>query len=243
VRGAGTVRLGGKFSAAVDKALSVAAGANKSFPGLADDPALAKIEALRQPTADASDIVDAIKYVRGLADKSYRGGDKYIGKAYKEVAAALESALDDRLAGLGDKGAVKAFRNARMLIAKSHTIENSMRKAGQVSPAKLAGDLAKQKPLVGEIRQIAEFGRDFPKAARTLNESFPGMSPLDAYAAMGTAGISKNPMYLGMPFVRLAARNALLSPFGQRLAVPSTGGPISPEIAAALAQSNALLRQ
>jgi hypothetical protein len=243
VRRAGPVELGGKFDAAVDKALAVATGANKSFPGLADDPSLAKIEALRQPAADASDIVDAIKIVRDLSDKAYRDGSKLVGKTYKEVARALEDALDDRLVQLGDKGAIEAFRNARTLIAKSHTIESSMRKAGQVSPAKLAGDLAKGKPLSGEIKQIAEFGRDFPKASRTLNESFPGLSPLDAYAAMGTAGISKNPLYLGMPFLRLGARNALLSPLGQRLAVPSQGGPLSPEIAAALAQGGALIRQ
>jgi hypothetical protein len=243
VRQAGPVELGSKFSAAVDKALAVATGANKSFPGLADDPSLAKIEALRQPAADASDIVDAIKIVRDLSDTAYRGGSKLVGKTYKEVARALEDALGDRLAQLGDKGAVEAFRAARTLIAKSHTIESAMRKTGSVSPTKLAGDLAKGKPMTGEIRQIAEFGRDFPKAARTLNESFPGLSPLDAYAAMGTAGISKNPMYLGLPFVRLGARNALMSPLGQRLAVPSQGGPIAPEVAAALAQGNALIRQ
>jgi hypothetical protein len=243
VRRAGPVELGQKFNAAVDKALAVATGANKSFPGLADDPSLAKIEALRQPAADASDIVDAIKIVRDLSDTAYRSGSKLVGKTYKEVARALEDALDERLVRLGDKGAIEAFRNARTLIAKSHTIESAMRKSGQVSPANLAGDLAKGKPLDGEIKQIAEFGRDFPKASRTLNESFPGLSPLDAYAAMGTAGISKNPLYLGMPFLRLGARNALLSPLGQRLAVPSQGGPISPEIAAALAQGGALVRQ
>jgi hypothetical protein len=243
VRKAGTVELGDKFGAAVDKALAVAKGANKSFPGLADSPAMAKIEALRKPSAEASDIVDAIKIVRDLSDEGYRGGARYIGKAYKEVASALERALDDKLVKLGDVGAIKAFRNARTLIAKSHTIEGAMRKSGNVAPAKLASDLAKGKPLTGEIRQIAEFGRDFPKAARTLNESFPGMSPLDAYAAMGTAGISKNPLYLGLPFVRLAARNALLSPFGQRLAVPSQGGPINPELAAGLATGVGQLRQ
>jgi hypothetical protein len=243
VRGAGTVDLGGKFVGAVDKALATAVGANKSFPGLADDPALAKIAALKQPSADASDIVDAIKIIRGLADKAYASGDKNIGKAYKGAASALEGALDEKLVAMGNQGAVDAFRAARTLIAKSHTIEGAMRKTGQVSPAKLAGDLAKDKPLTGEIRQIAEFGRDFPKAARTLNESFPGLSPLDAYAAMGTAGVSKNPMYLGLPFLRLGARNALLSPLGQKLAVPSQGGPVRPEVAAALAQSNALFRQ
>jgi hypothetical protein len=237
------VELGDKFSAAVDKALAVATGANKSFPGLADDPSLAKIEALRQPAADSSDIVDAIKIVRDLSDWAYRNGSKLVGKTYKEVAKALEDALDDTLVRLGNNTAVEAFRNARTLIAKSHTIESAMRKTGSVSPAKLAGDLAKNKPLTGEIRQIAEFGRDFPKAARTLNESFPGLSPLDAYAAMGTAGISKNPMYLGLPFLRLGARNALLSPLGQRLAVPSQGGPLRPEIAAGLAQGPALIRQ
>jgi len=243
VRRVGTVELGEKFGAAVDKALAVATGANRSFPGLVDETSLAKIEALRKPSADSSDIVDAIKIVRELSDKAYRDGSKHIGGAYKQVAAALESALDDKLVQMGDKGAIEAFRSARTLIAKSHTIESAMRKTGNVSPAKLASDLAKQKPLSGEIKQIAEFGRDFPKAARTLNESFPGLSPLDAYAAMGTAGVSKNPLYLGLPFVRLGARNVLLSSLGQRLAVPSQGGPLNPEVAAALAQTNSLFRQ
>lgn len=243
VRGAGTVELGPRFNAAVDQALSVVNGANKSFPGLADSPAIAKIEALRQPTADASDIVDAISIVRELSDEAYRGGSKSIGKAYKKVAGALENALDEKLVQAGNPDALNAFRSARTLIAKSHTVENAMRKAGSVAPAKLASDLEKQRPLTGELRQIAEFGRDFPKAARTLNESFPGMSPLDAYASMGVAGVSQNPLYLGMPFLRLAARNALLSPMGQRLAVPSQGGPIRPEVANALAIAGGSVRQ
>ena len=244
VRGAGTVTLGPNFNAALNAATAATEGANKSFPGLAKNPALDRIAALRVPQADASDVVDAIKVLRDYSDEAGASGAKALAGTYRKVATALENALDQHLAQSGKSGAVAAFRAARELIAKTYTVERAFNAStGEVSAAKLGQALGKGKPMSGELRQVGQFAQSFPKAARTFNESLPGISPLDFYASGGIAGMSKEPTFLLYPFVRQGIRSALATPFGQRLAVPSQGGPINPEVAAGLMQTNSLLRQ
>lgn len=237
VRGAGTVQMDDQLAAALNAAEAATKGANRSFPGLASTPAEERIAALRQPQFDAGDAVDAIRILRDYASTAGAQGEKFAAKTYQAVAKALEDSLDRHLAASGNAGAVKAFREARQLIAKTYTVEKAFNQAtGQVSATKLAGELSKGKPMTGELRQAAEFGQAFPKAARNFNESLPGISPLDFYAAGGTAALSREPYALLYPFLRQGVRNALMTPLGQRLAVPSVGGPVRPEVAAALAQ-------
>lgn len=244
VRGAGTVQMDGQLWSALNRAEAAAAGANRSFPGVASNPAIARIEALRQNQFDAGGAVDAIRVLRDYADEAFAQGSKAAGKTYKSAATALEDALDRHLASSGNEGAVNAFRAARQLIAKTYSVESAFNQTtGQVSATKLAAALSKGKPLSGELKQVAEFGQAFPKAARSFNESLPGVSPLDFYAAGGTAALSKEPYALLYPFARQGIRNLLMTPLGQRLAVPSVGGPVRPEIANALAVGTGLVGQ
>jgi hypothetical protein len=114
---------------------------------------------------------------------------------------------------------------------------------GNVSATKLGQQLGRGKPLSGELKQAGQFAQAFPKAAREFNESLPGVSPLDFYATGGAAAVTNQPWYLLYPFVRQGVRNALLSPTGQKLAVPGQGGPIDPRIAAGLASQAGLVGQ
>lgn len=244
VRSAGTVQMDSELWRALNKAEAAATGANRSFPGLGNNPVLDRIAALRQNQFDSGDAVDAIRVLRDYADEAGAQGSKAAARTYREVATALEDSLDRHLSAMGNSGAVRAFRDARKLIAKTYSVESAFNQTtGQVSATKLAAQLQKGKPLSGEIRQIAQFGQAFPKAARSFNESLPGVSPLDFYAAGGTAALSKEPYALLYPFVRQGVRNLLMTPLGQRLAVPSVGGPVRPEIANALATGIGLVGQ
>lgn len=236
IRGAGIVKMDGVLEKALDDAVSAAQGANRSFPGLANSPAIERIAALRQPQFDAGDAVDAIKILRDYSDEAGRQGSKYAASIYRRVATALEDSIGRHLAASGNREALTAFREARATIAKTYSVEKAINPVtGEVSATVLARELGKGKPLAGPLKQAAEFATAFPKAARTFNESLPGISPLDVYASGGVAGLAGKPGFLAMPFVRQGVRNALMTPLGQRLAVPSVGGPLRPEVANALA--------
>jgi hypothetical protein len=131
----------------------------------------------------------------------------------------------------------------------SHTVENALTEAtGNVSATKLGQQLTKGKPLSGELETAARFAQAFPKAAKEVNESMPGISPLDYYGSVGAAGLFQNPTLLMIPAIRMGIREALLSPWGQKAAVEGTkavsGAPATIGIPAstALATSTELRR-
>lgn len=238
VRGAGTLAMGPKWKAVLDRAEATLKGANRSFPGLAKSDASQRIAALRQDFVDSSDAVDAIRVLRDYADEAGAARNFKLARTYRQLATELENRIERHLVANGEKGLVQNFRKARELIAKTYTVEKAMNKGtGGVSATKVARQLDHGAPLSGELRQIGEFGLAFPKAAREFNESLPGISPLDFYAAgtgaaLGSILSSGNPaaaLPLLYPFVRLGTRNALLTPFGQQLAIPATRGGANPQ--------------
>lgn len=244
VRNAGTVKMDDRLLSAINRAQSQVAGAGKSFPSLADNSAVQRIEGLKQEQFDAGDAVDAISILRDYAQQAGKAGSKHLAGVYRRLATEFENALDRHLVAAGDAKAVSAFREARKIIAQTYTAEKALNPAtGQASALKLAQELSKGKPISGGMREAAQFGQAFPKAARLMNESLPGVSPLDVYAAGGIAGVSGKSSFLAMPFIRQGVRNLLFSPLGQRLAVPSNRGPVDPRVVNALAIEAGLVGQ
>lgn len=239
VRTAGAIPLGPRWDAALNAAEAASKGANRSFPGLAkNDPLAERIAALRKTSVDSGDAIDAIKILREYADEAGASGAKHVAGTYRKLATALENQIDDYLSSNGPSNLVQKFREARQLIAKTYTVEKAMNKAtGEVSAAKLGQQLGRGAPLSGELKQAGEFALAFPKAARPFNESLPGISPLDFYAAGGTAALTGamsggSPaalLPLAYPFIRQGTRNALLSPWGQSLAVPAISSGANPQ--------------
>jgi hypothetical protein len=116
-----------------------------------------------------------------------------------------------------------AFKAARQQIAKTYSVQSGLNAAtGDVSAQKLAQQLAKGKPLSGELKDIAEFATAFPKATQTLKEAPKAWSPLDAFAGLGGAGIG-SPTLMAAAAARPAVRAALLSPAYQRAAMQGPG--------------------
>ena len=210
IRQAGTVTADKQFFDTLDKIASTQQGAAKSFPGLGENGVSEMVAKLKQQAFDAGDAIDATRVLRDAADKAYRQGDKTLGKASKEAADALEGMLERHLTAAGNPDALKAFREARTLIAKTYSVQKGLNpQTGNVSAQALAKQLEKGKPLTNELRTIAETSQAFPKATQSLKEAPKALSPLDMLVAGGGAA-SGNPLmmaWLGRPL----ARNALLS--------------------------------
>lgn len=192
VAAAGTVTPGKAYLSALDKAVAPFTSQARSFPGMRLPEVVNDIAALRSPQFEAGDAIAAIRAMREGADRSYRAGEAQAGRAYREAATALENAVETHLEGLGQPGAdlLKNYRDARQKIAMSYTIQNSMNPAsGNVNLLKLGADLAKGKPLSGDLKKMAEFANAFPKAVQTPERmgSLPQTSPLDWAAATGIA--------------------------------------------------------
>jgi hypothetical protein len=139
-----------------------------------------------------------------------------LGRAQKEAADALEELLMRHLRSTGLGKLADQFADARKLIAKTHTVENAVNEVtGEVNAAKLAQQLAKGKPLSGELKKVAEFATAFPKASKLVLDS-GSVRNTDVILGAGTAAMSREPTYLLYPFARQAIRQGLLSKAGQR---------------------------
>jgi hypothetical protein len=236
VRGTGTVTPGQPYNDAIDKIMQQANGQAKSFPGLKNDEITSVLGTLKQPTFEAGDAVDATKFLRNLADKAYRSGDKQTGAAYKQASGALEDALDSHLQSLGQPEALASFRNARQTIAKTYSVEKALNPVtGDVDAAKLALQAAKGKPLSGELRDIANINAAFPKATQTLKQNYNPSSPLDYAAAIASqAGKAAMVVPLARPLLRSAILSKPVQSLNANLATDYGGGLLSKGVYPAL---------
>lgn len=157
--------------------------------------------------------------------------DEHLGKV---KVADGEYIVDQDAIRLPAEGVLQSFRDARTLIAKTYSVEKAMNSTtGSVDARKLAGQLAKGKPLSNELKTAAEFGARFPKAAQSIEGmgSLPQTSPLDWALATGTGIATANPLALAGVVARPAARAAALSPLVQnRLIQSAPGAGVNPNL-------------
>jgi hypothetical protein len=136
------------------------------------------------------------------------------------MASALEGSIERHLAGQGQQAAdaLKQFRAARQLIAKTHTVEDAL-KGSNVDIAALGRMLKNGVPLTDELKMLGQFSQQFPGAANLTSalKARPAFSPLDwmsGLASLGGAAATGNPL-LAAPAAyavgRPAARHLALS--------------------------------
>lgn len=187
------------------------------------------IDSLKPPTGymDGETAVELSKSLRAEANSYQSAADRMgdpqarmLARAYRGSAEAVENAIERHLNQIGQPELAQNWDNARRTIAKTYSVENALDGAGNVDALKLGKQLIKGKPLSGNLEAAANFANAFPKAARNLKESFPGISPLDVYAGAATEAVTGNPLALAIAPARMGARAALLSPVGQALARP-----------------------
>lgn len=231
LRGIGEIVPDAEYGKALDALASTSKGASSSFPGLPGNGVADLVAAMKQPKFSASDAIDATIILREMADKSYRAGDKGVGKVQKAIANELESAMERSLSQSNNPALLKEFQNARKDIAKTYSVQKALNsQTGDVSAVELAKQLKKGKPLSDELEQIAKFGEAFPKASQALKESPKATSPLDWIAGVGTSVGTGNVLPLAMVGGRPAARSLVLSGPVQRSAMKEFGTPISAKL-------------
>ena len=189
----GTIKTSPKFNQALDdiKVYKDAKLAESQFPTGKANPIIETIDSLRSPSFDVSSAVSKINVLRNDADIAYRTGDKARGKANKEASQILENTIENYLANTKQTDLLQKFKDARQLIAKTYSVENALNQTtGAIDAKKLAAQLAKGKPLSGELKQSAQFAQAFPTAAKTTESmgSLPQISPLDVGGAVLTGG-------------------------------------------------------
>lgn len=240
---AGVITPGQAYGQALDKIAAPFVQASKGFPNAKPSPVLDLVESLRSPSFDASSAVAKIKELRSAADDAFRAGNSDIGRASRSAAKALEDAIEDHLQRTGSTQLLDQFRSARQLIAKTYTVEKALNPAsGSVDARKLGKELAKGKPLTGELKTAGEFGLQFPKAAQAVEGmgSLPQASPLDWALGGVMSAATTNPLMMLSTAARPGARALALSPLVQnRLATPARNALLmTPELELALLRAS-----
>lgn len=143
------------------------------------------------PAKSVDSIIGTARELRSDATRDLMSKDNAtkarLGKIKIEVANALDDLLEENFRERGNYRAVGALRSMREGIAKTYDYEKALNWAtGDVSASKLAA-LAGKRPLSGNAKTIATFGKQFPKAAQEVTKigSQPYFSPWDSLFAVG----------------------------------------------------------
>ena len=188
---AGTISTGKLYRQELDDIVNQYQGAARSFPQAVRDDVSRMVDGLRRRSFDAGDAVKMSATLREDASKSFSSGDAALGKAQRAAADAIENQIERGL-GTAPKTAemMQNFRDARQLMAKSHTVEDAIQVGtGSVDARKLAAALQSNAPLNGELRVIAEFAKNYPKAVQPPSMVGSPVNNLRSYAAMGGGGM------------------------------------------------------
>lgn len=200
----------------------------EDIPELANQEVLALVKSLDKNTFDGRTLIEATKALREKATTAFRNGETDAGRFYRGASDEIEDMIERNLlyTGNGGEQAVKAFQEARKLIAKSYTVEGALNEStGNVIGAKLAAQLAKGKPLSGELGKAASFARAFPKATQEVEKSgASAISPLD-FGGWGLASsLVGDPMMMAGVAARPVVRSTILSrPYQQAMTNQSYG--------------------
>lgn len=197
----------------------------KPLRGATTNPADEKVTSLVGMLADkktwgGGEVVADIKNLREMAkanlnSASRAGGDvekQTLGKAQRKMADMLEDLVERNLKAQGaDETLIQSLREARQTIAKTYDIEKALNPAtGNVNAREIGKLLKKDKPVTGEMEQVARFANAYPKASDEILSSMPGLSPLD-YAFAGGASAASGPIGMAGLFARPGVRSAILS--------------------------------
>lgn len=243
IRGAGRVVTDDDFVKQVQGAVQPFRSAAQSFASLANKELVALADDIAKPSFEADAAVDAIKMLRDKASVAYRAGSNGEGSAYRSMASALEGVIERHLSRQGEAGAemLKSFRDARQLIAKTHTVEDAL-KGSNVDIAALGRMLKKGVPLTDELRLLGQFNQQFPGAANLTRaaQNRPAYSVLDwitggsSLSAALATGKPELAIPAGIALARPLARSAALSPMIQRQMMAPLAQKLAPAVPYAL---------
>ena len=218
IRGMGQIKTDRQFRIDLRDIENRYQSAAKDFPGLLNEDVSKIVASVNKKSFDADSAIDAIGILRKKADTAYRSGNHELGAATKKSADALESAIGRHLQSSGaPAGLVNDFQNARQLIAKTYTVEKALNRGnGNIKASVLGNELSRGKPLTGDLKQIAEFAKAYPRS----NQELQGVNPFSVLDAAGAVGGSfVNPAITAYVGSRPVARSMILSPTYQKMFV------------------------
>ena len=167
----GQIKTSPEYQADIQKAGSWGAQAETDFPDL-PQKVLALRGAMARPEFTGRGALEKIKQLRTDARtniKSMNAEDKALAKAQKDVADALEKELGRKAEASGQPQLMNEFRNARKFLAKINTVRDATVN-GKVSARSLADQFAKDAPLDGNLRIIAESALQNPKSFQDVQK-------------------------------------------------------------------------
>jgi peptidoglycan hydrolase-like protein with peptidoglycan-binding domain len=229
-----------------------------SFNARTESPIISEIKSLDVDHFDTGHAINVIEDLRASSRAAFNSDNGRLGYAYRQLANGLENQISRGLelkSTLGVPGsvtpqAVTAFKQARQLIARTHTIEDAMSGNDQVSMPKLIRAFNNDEPIGGKLGEAVQYAAQFPKAVQAP-ESFgsAGINHLTDIGIPAVAALSPHPAVMAagaaFPFGRYAATAYQLSAKGQEAAMPSIlkGAGGHPLAATALAQALAGLHR
>jgi hypothetical protein len=185
-------------------------------------------------------IMQDIRNLRASATTAFRTGDAQLGKANRDIANALEDAIELNLsaAGRAGEGLMQQFRNARQLIAKQTLVldHGLVEGTGHVDAHKIGAQVAKDrsgKYITGVLRTVGKFANAAKPLTLLPSKPPPLMSHWEqvqmgtgiagsmginsvAQAIAGASGLQPLAMMIAArPVAALAGRQALMSRPGQ----------------------------
>jgi len=222
VKQAGSIATDSEYGKALDSIVGRFKGPSESFPGAGGKDVEELVAGYKVGKFDSKHAVDAIQDLRDKASQAFRQGDTRMANAYRDLASALEGQVERGLEKSGKSGqeTLRGFREARKLMAKSHSVEDALSEgSGSVSATSLAAALKRGAPLSGELKTIAKFGQVFPDVAK-----IPKSGDANPFTALDVAGEAfglgaHNPYVAALPLARIGARYAITSPWYQRTIV------------------------
>ncbi len=187
----GTMKTDGQFIKDLDSLVANHQGASASFPGAFKDEVSKAIAAFKVSDFDAGNALKATQLLRDEAQAAFRAGDTGLYQVKKGAAKAIEEQIARNLSAAGQNGQqlLKGFQDARMLMAKAHTVEDAIVEGGgSINASKLAQRLQAGKPLSGELEVIGKFANNFKNSVQPASKvQGPGVSALRAAMASPTA--------------------------------------------------------
>ncbi len=230
----GLIRPGKNYRKALSEISSKYTGAANSFPSAVSDEVGKMVDSLNVKSFNSADAVKMAQILRENASKSYASGDAALGKAQRAAANAIEDQIEASISVAGGNGTklVEDFRDARKLMAKTHTVDSALNEgSSNVKAQKLAAALRAGKPLSGGLEVAGKTAETFPKDMQSPETmgAVPGFSPLDVAGAVTGATVGSmaagNPAGAAVglyPLARPAARSLLLSkPYQKLMGTPS----------------------
>lgn len=194
---------------------------NQSYPGLADNKGIEKLQQslLKNTDTTFEGSVEAVKRLRRRAGANLKGYDDpdklELGRAQLEAANGIENLMDRNLKALQMPDLLEAYRNARVTIAKTHDVEEVLDDDGLISTKLLKKRMDSGVPLSGNLAEIARAEGTQGRSLRNVKQTGGATLGDPLSMAVGLSG-AHPATAVGLPFLRHGAQQAILSPAYQR---------------------------